>query len=421
MPIENNFQHSLYSRSDPGGRVGYREFIAGAPPDSLAWQDAMADFGLQLSRAGVRAVVFLHGTFLSTDLFGVQRLDEVGGLKRGYSRGIPGVEALLTLMREGGNGLPLLTGGQKPPFEDNNGTRKLIDDQARDAANFTHLYGQLFTKAVNRNALCPVACTRMLWSCQHHHLGRAQAAIQVLERLTAVCEEHKLEAGDRILMQAHGQAGLVVALISNLLTPGPSSGRERFFQILKSFHAGSDVLPRLQRIESLVQSGHALNGVLLDVVTLGTPVRYGWDPSGLGKLLHIVNHRPMRLDGKRWLAKMELPQITMEMPIAWGGDYVQQLAVAGTDAIPQSPEAQMANKALWELLEPYDGFERWLECARKGVRCQNDGQHLLVDYKDAGSTNPLDHIYGHAAYTRTNALLFNTTEIVQALYASGTS
>jgi len=60
--------------------------------------------------------------------------------------------------------------------------------------------------------------------------------------------------------------------------------------------------------------------------------------------------------------------------------------------------------------------ERWLECARKSVRCANDGICLLVDYKDAGSTNPRDHIYGHAAYTRINALLFNTTEIVKVMY-----
>jgi len=114
---------------------------------------------------------------------------------------------------------------------------------------------------------------------------------------------------------------------------------------------------------------------------------------------------------------MELPQITIEMPVAWGGDYVQQLAVAGSDAVPVTKAAQAANKALWELLEPWDGFERWLECARRSTRCQNDGQCLLVDYKDStGSTNARDHLYGHAAYTRINAMLFNTGEIVQALY-----
>ena len=134
----------------------------------------------------------------------------------------------------------------------------------------------------------------------------------------------------------------------------------------------------------------------------------------------------MDIEGGEWdsllAARDELlasiPQITMEMPIAWGGDYVQQLAVAGSDAVPTSPAAQAANKALWELLEPYDGFERWLECARKSVRCANDGTCLLVDYKDStGSTTARDHVYGHAAYTRLNAMLFNTSEIVGGFYA----
>ena len=72
----------------------------------------------------------------------------------------------------------------------------------------------------------------------------------------------------------------------------------------------------IQRVTPLLSSSAMLNGATLDIVTFGMPVRYGWDPSGLGKLLHIVNHRSMRTDGKTWLSKMELPQITMEMPIA---------------------------------------------------------------------------------------------------------
>jgi hypothetical protein len=164
--------------------------------------------------------------------------------------------------------------------------------------------------------------------------------------------------------------------------------------------------------------GSLLNGAALDVVTLGTPVRYGWDPSGLGRLLHIVNHRSLRTDGKTWLSKMELPQITMEMPIAWGGDYVQELAVAGTDAVPSSEAAKSTNKAVWELVEPYDGFERWVECARRACRFPSEGLCMLVDYKDCtGSTNVRDHYYGHAAYTRSSALLFNLTEIAGRFYS----
>jgi hypothetical protein len=416
MPIGNNFQHAAYSRSDPGDRVGYRELVIGAPTDSLAWQDAMAGLGTQLVQEGVRLVVFLHGTALGTDLFGMQRLDEVGGLKRGYSRGIAGLDALLALMREGTNDVPALNSGRRPPFTDDDPTKHLIDEQAGDAANFPHAYVELFRKAINRSTERPIRCERLLWSCEHHHIGRSQAALQVISRLHALITEQKLGSGDRVLVQAHGHAGLLMALASNLLAPHESAGRASLLQILKEhtthIHASTSAIELLA--PSPVQ---VLKGAMLDVVTFGTPVRYGWDPSGLGKLLHIVNHRPMRVDGKRWLAKMELPQITMEMPIAWGGDYVQQLAVGGTDAMPMSPDEKATNKVLWELLEPYEGFERWLECARKSVRCQNDGRCLLVDYKDSTATSSAkDHLYGHAAYTRMNAMLFNTTEAVRNLY-----
>jgi hypothetical protein len=213
-----------------------------------------------------------------------------------------------------------------------------------------------------------------------------------------------------------------MALVSNLLCPSPIMGRPKLFRLLSIFTQQAnltDMARILARLEPLFASGSLLNGVALDVVTYGTPVRYGWDPSGLGKLLHIVNHRNLRTDGKAWLSKMELPQITMEMPIAWGGDYVQELAVAGSDAVPATDAAKTANKAVWELVEPYDGFERWLECARRAVRFPSEGRCLLADYKDStGSTNVRDHYYGHAAYTRLNAMLFNTTEIIRALYST---
>jgi hypothetical protein len=228
-------------------------------------------------------------------------------------------------------------------------------------------------------------------------------------------------SGDRLLIQAHGQAGLVLALVSNLLCPSPVTGRAKLFAILTSYAEQTgqvDLAATVQRLDALLASGNLLNGVALDVVTLGQPVRYGWDPSGIGKLLHVVNHRNLRTDNKTWLAKMELPQITMEMPIAWGGDYVQELAVAGSDAVPQTDFAKAANKAIWEIMEPFDGFERWLECARRAVRFPTEGRCLLVDYKDStGSANPRDHYYGHAAYTRVHAMLFNTSHIVDTLYS----
>ena len=420
MPTENNFQHDELSRKSPGERLATAELTPGAPPHSPAWFDAMSDCGRLLSHAGLRAIVFLHGSIHGTDVFGIQRLDEAGGLKRGYSRGVSGVDALLAAMREGENGIPALSGGLCPPLANDETIKKGLDEQVRDAGNFPEAYVALFQQAINKNLSQPIHCSRVLWRSEHHHLGRAIAAVQLLDAVRGLSESQKLTQGDRILIQAHGQAGLVVALASNLVCPSPITGRTKLFGLIRAYATEtnqSDLTASIARLEPLLASRAFLNGPSLDVVTMGTPVRYGWDPSGIGKILHIVNHRNLRTDGKTWLAKMELPQITMEMPIAWGGDYVQALAVAGSDAMPTTELAKTANKAVWEMVEPYDGFERWLECARRAVRAPSEGRCLLADYKDStGSTNALEHYYGHAAYTRINAMLFNTSHIVRMLY-----
>jgi hypothetical protein len=421
MPIENSFQHDEMSRKNPGERITVREVTPTTLPESPHGQETMARLGKRFSHAGVRVIVLLHGSIVGTDVFGVQRLDELGGLKRGYSRGVAGLDALLALMRESSNGISPLPGGLKPPLVNDDATKRLLDEQIGDAGNFTNAYMELMRRSLNRDLDCPMHCVRELWACEHHHLGRAMAAVSLLGRLRDWGETHQLGQGDRILVQAHGQAGLVLALVSNLLCVTSASSRTRLLDILSAFASQvhrPDITSTIHRVVPLLSNGTLLNGTTLDVVTYGMPVRYGWDPSGLGKLLHIVNHRNLRTDGKTWLSKMELPQITMEMPIAWGGDYVQELAVAGSDAVPTTEAAKAANKALWEVVESFDGFERWLECARRAVRIPSEGLGILVDYKDStGSTNVRDHYFGHAVYTRLNTMLFNTTEIVRTLYS----
>ncbi len=422
MPTENNFQHDELSRKSPGERLTTTELVVGAQPGSAAWTEAIAEVGGILRGAGVRTIVFLHGSIQGTDVFGVQRLDEVGGLKRGYSRGVSGLDALLAAMREGDAGIPGLPRGLKPPFPDDDSVKTLLDEQLGDAANFSGPYLNLYRTAINKYVSGSIVCERVLWSSEHHHLGRAVATVRLLEALRERCGRQGLGKGDRILVLAHGQAGLLLALASNLLCPSPITGRPRFVGIVGHYAAQAnlpDAAAAARRLESFPACGSLLNGATLDVVTMGTPVRYGWDPSGIGKLLHMVNHRTLRTDGKTWLAKMELPQITMEMPIAWGGDYVQQLAVAGSDSLPPTEQAQAANKALWEMVEPYEGFERWLECARRAVRFPGEGRCLSVDYKDCtGSANVREHCYGHAAYTRLNAMLFTTQQLAALVYGS---
>jgi hypothetical protein len=421
MPIENSFQYDEMSRKNPGERLSVREVTPTVLPESPSGQETMATLGKRLAQTGVRVIVLLHGSIMGTDIFGAQRLDELGGLKRGYSRGVTGLDALLALMRDSSNGISPLPGGLKPPLANDDATKRLLDEQIGDAGNFTNAYIGLIRQSLNRDLERPIHCIRELWACEHHHLGRAMAAISMLGRLRDWIETHKLGQGDRILVQAHGQAGLVLALVSNLLCVASASSRTRLLDLLSDSASQvnrPDIASTIQHVAPLLSNGTLLNGATLDVVTFGMPVRYGWDPSGLGKLLHIVNHRNLRTDGKTWLSKMELPQITMEMPIAWGGDYVQELAVASTDAVPTTEAAKAANKALWELVEPLDGFERWLECARRAVRIPSEGLGILADYKDStGSTNVRDHYFGHAVYTRLNTMLFNTTEIVRTLYS----
>ncbi len=427
MPKDNNFLHSRYSRSDPGERVRYVSFEPGAPAFSPPWRDALGHLGKRMGDAGVRAVVLVYGSHVGADLFGAARLDEVGGLKRGYSRGIPGLESLLAAMRPRAcppsspspgseHTAPLVP---RVPLSNDEATRTTLDNLLGDKGNFSEQYRKGLADGLSQSLPHPVACERFLWSSRHHHLGRMEGALALFHALQDLITQQRLQAGDRIVLIAYGHAGQLPALLSNLIAPGDSSVRDALFETLAAFdgqrETPSDSMHHLRDLDRFLAGNQRDTWPALDVVTLGTPIRHGWNTDGIGTLLHLVNHRPIRPDGKRWLARMELPNIVMEMPMAAGGDYVHQLAVAGTDAMPDTWEEEL-NQTLREHLEPYDGFERWLECARRVTRCPNDGQCLLIDYRDATGEPVEESLFGHACYTRLNVLLFQMQHIVETLY-----
>lgn len=422
MPQANNFLHAKYSRSDPGDRARYLSFEPGAPPFSPAWRDALGLLGARMWDAGVRAVVLVYGSFLGADLFGSGRLDEVGGLKRGYSRGIPGLESLLAALRPNDYQRSPQDPSCHPPYANDDASKAKLDNLLNDKANFSEQYVKGLRDGLSHTHAMPFTVQRHLWSSLHHHPGRMEGALALLHELNHLKIQKDLQADDRLLVLAYGHAGQLPALLSNLMAPGDSSVRETVFETLAYFYeqqeTPSAAVQHLQELDRLLAENQFAAWPSLDVVTLGTPIRYGWDTDGPGKFLHVVNHRPIRQDGKRWLAKMELPQVVMEMPMASGGDYVHQLAVAGTDAVPASPWEVELDQALRENLEPYDGFERWLECTRRVTRCPNDGQCLLIDYHDATGGAPDEHLFGHACYTRLDTLLFQTSLIVETLYGA---
>ncbi len=419
MPHDNNFQHANYSKSDPGTRVGYRTFQPEAALDSPEWVQGMARVGEQLVASRVKGILFLNGDpFI--DLFGVARLDEVGGLKRGYSRGISGLESLLALLRPATNGICRQDDPIHPPLANNEQTQQSLDALAQETGNFPSSYVRKFEHALIQGSHQLIPCSRYVWSSLNHHVGRVEASMNLLSYLHDWGSGLHLSTEDRLLLVGHGHAGQVLALLSNIMTRGESEVRSRVFEILAKYWQAcpseNRSVEHLERLYRLTTDRKVLDGASVDVVTLGTPIRYGWDTEGIGHLLHIVNHRVIRPDNKRWLAKMELPQIAWEMPYQTGGDYVQQLAVAGTDALPDGPEAEQANVDFREIFEPYDGFEGWLECTRRTTRCANDGECLLVEYGVQLEDPPRQHLFGHACYTRSAAMLFMATEMARALY-----
>ena len=426
MPKDNNFLHARYSRSDPGERVRYVSFEPGAPACSPAWHEALGHLGGRMWDAGVRAVVLVYGSHVGADLFGAARLDDVGGLKRGYSRGIPGLESLLAAMRPDASPPASQTAPghsvapPRVPVTNDDATKTALDRLLNDQGNFSEQYARGLADGLSQSRASAFPVERFLWSSRHHHLGRLEGALTLFGELNRLVARHGLQATDRIVMIAYGHAGQLPALLSNLVAAGDSPIRDTVLETLASFYAQCetppDATPHVRDLDRFLAEHRGDAWPALDVVTLGTPIRYGWNTDGIGTLLHLVHHRPIRQDGKRWLAKMELPQIVMEMPMASGGDYVHQLAVAGTDARPGTPWEEELNEALRDNLEPYDGFERWLECARRVTRCPNDGACILIDYQDAADPSLPASLFGHACYTRLNALLFQTRHIVDTLY-----
>jgi hypothetical protein len=207
----------------------------------------------------------------------------------------------------------------------------------------------------------------------------------------------------------------VFAILTNLLGAEPEQQR-RFFDALRPYYgrAGTGA-EMMRRVESAFQDGRPLADAALDLATFGTPVRYGWDSGGYSKLLHFVYHRchpacephlaifPFQLD---------------DVLTGAGGDYIQQIGIAGTNFTP-SP------LALWRtwrtelrlntLLQPNLRRRDLASRLAVGMRIPSEGQALLVDYSQC-SVRLARSIAGHAVYTLRELMLFHAEEIANRFY-----
>ncbi|HEV7224321.1 MAG TPA: hypothetical protein VGN42_16550 [Pirellulales bacterium] len=382
----NRFRHQIYA-DGPAAPVYHR--LKPLPGPTLASGEVrfrMRQIGETLRAANVAAIYLVQGAFAALDASCV-----VAEFGRRHPTNRPAIERV---------------------------ARQMLDPAAADAGNFTPRYADALESLLAGGGT-PIPVRMLQWSGENHHLGRADAAVRLIDELASL----ELAPHRRVLIWGHGHAGNVFALASNLLS-GDSAAIQEFFAAAAIYYrlplTGVVDVPVWQRVRgTLLDEPRRLAGRPLDFVTFGTPIRYGWDRRGYDGLLHFVNHRPVNgLPPHR----AALPSRIGDIMQASGGDYLQHIGVAGSDSAPSrfAWRAWLADRKLQQLLErdlcPSDLIER----LQLGNRVADSGVTLLVDYGPP-SANPAQHLAGHAVYTRGEWLLFHAEEIAQRLYGSAAS
>lgn len=385
MPVNNRFRHQTYEHRD-GAAV---EFLtAGSPltPGSEAFCERMRTVADRFRSCDVRAVLLVHGTFVGNDAL---------GLIRKIGRVWPASAARLQLLH-----------------------KQALDALAKDAGNYTTEFADQLRQALNPdpNAAAAITVQVFAWSGENHHIGRADGALRLLETLASL----EAARGGRVLLWGHSHGGNLFALLTNLLAADHAT-RDQFFAAARPYY-GSPVtgqidLPHWPAVQKLLDQGaHSLHSLQLDLVTFGTPVRYGWDTAGYSQLLHFINHRSGQgVEPSVRPDQAVFPPSAEDLLFGAHGDCVQALGIAGTN-LPlgaTSWRAAVADYRLRKLVQEGIGAGNLIQRLKVGVRVPDEGRTLLVDYGPAPG-----ELAGHAVYTRPDWIAFHCHEIASRFYAS---
>ncbi|MCA9247736.1 MAG: hypothetical protein KDA42_11485 [Planctomycetales bacterium] len=343
----------------------------------------MAEVGRALRLADVRHILLVHGTFVGPDAWGL-----LSQLSR-FS-----TEAAQVIAK----------------FD-----KAVIDRVVGEAGNYTQQYEQTFSAAINQPDREPIRVERFHWSSENNHIGRAHGAVTMLRRLAELHEE----SPGRVLLWGHSHAGNVFALATNLLG-GDRAARRKFFRAARIYYRNPCFrhidLPVWREVEQrLDDQDSELFRWPPDIVTFGTPIRYGWETAGYGQLMHFIHHKPKEGQPQHTLA---FPPAARDVFEAADGDYVQHFGIAGTNIAPPviSPRSLLADIRLNRLLQPGLRARDLFHRLSTGMRVPAEGATRLVDYGPQGSI--LEHMAGHAVYTRLEWLLFHAEELVKQFYSS---
>ncbi|MBL9085392.1 MAG: hypothetical protein JNK76_26545, partial [Planctomycetales bacterium] len=216
----------------------------------------------------------------------------------------------------------------------------------------------------------------------------------------------------------HSHGGNVAALATRLLAGEPEeieaffSAARCYFRRLWFTESELSLWPKVEQM--LRDAARPAIPYRINVATFGTPLRYGWCEAATGRIVHFVNHRAVPgLPEHRTAA----PRSVADIINAVGGDYVQQLGIAGSNVAPPfwMLRAWLADLRLHRLLQPHDvNWRNLWERICEGVRTAEAGRSLLVDYGPP-SDGIEQHLAGHAVYTRLAWLPFHMQLTAQQL------
>lgn len=342
------------------------------------WKKRMAENGKVLKKNNVKEIIFVHGTFAGNDAFGLFSFMEP--LRQAF----PQAKSIFEKMKEY--------------------AKHSVNYFAKDLGNFSPEYCDAFHKAVGN-----INSNLFVWSGGNYHLARLRGVVELIHLLAESVRNNNITKADRIMLWGHSHAGQLFAMLSLFLEDGDTA---------KGMYKAVETSPVMRR-EELIEDLLTIDGIPLDFVTFGTPVRYCWGQYDHYRLLSVINHR-------------SLVQITGLLETK-DGDYVQQWGTEGTDTMPPVNEVKI-NDSLDKVLDRGRTWSRLMNRLQRKRRLKAKkgdghlvGHTLLVDYRDDEpdprlfdeKSSPIHSIrtqFGHGVYTLKNAMLFNIDLIVDQLY-----
>lgn len=302
-----------------------------------------------------QSILFVHGTFAGNDPFGIiEAIPE--------NRFIP-----TRVLKKFASKLVKL------------GHDRVLQDNGNFLPGYIGLWDDILLPAFG--------CKRFHWSSENHHLGRLQAAANLLREVLSLRE---LNPGLRkMLLVGHSHAGQVFALFTQILFKPEVTSK---LEDLDLVHFSSEELRVLKQMD-------------FSFVTLGAPVRYSFCLAQQGRLLHLINDR----------SHIHPVDPTMGMFKSKQGDYIQTLGSHGSDFKALTKRQREANRVLEELL--LEGFNpaQLIDNLRTNRMVSPQGKTVLIDFADESSTSiqGIKNLFGHGVYTRSEHLLFIIKKVLE--------